>query len=258
MHPPAKGGCIVRGLLTICRRLQLLIVLHLSADCVLLWYTARSTPRHDDFGQTSVHGLTVGSTSPHNDGDDFGEMSVLFRDRPLVIWSSDYHISPIADLKHLLEPIGVRFIDKSFSKACAFTSTCAGRGTLHVINRATAMDLADRTLIERFYAAYRDDAEMKTVDAFVCFHPASMCELFAPFNKSILVVATTRYELGRFNPERWQRWNDNLARIAVDAVDDDSDDDGRNVVARTTSTTQSTFGTSPASGPGCCRATADT
>jgi hypothetical protein len=141
---------------------------------------------------------------------------VLFPSKPLVIWSNDYHISPINDLKHLLQPLGVKFIDKSLSGHCHVTNTCSGRATLRVINRDNAMDLVDTKLVQRFYEAYRDDAEMKSVDAYVCFHPASMCELFLPFNKSLIVIASTRYELGRFGVERWTRWNNNLIRIAAD------------------------------------------
>jgi len=52
-------------------------------------------------------------------------------------------------------------------------------------------------LIAAFYEEYRHDKEMQEVDAFVCSHPAAMCELFEPFNKSLLVYATTRYEMAR-------------------------------------------------------------
>jgi hypothetical protein len=141
-------------------------------------------------------------------------VGVMFASKPLVIWSNDYHISPINDLKHLLQPLGVKFIDKSLSGHCHITNTCGGRATLRVINVGNAMDLADPKLVQQFYEAYRNDVEMQSVDAFVCFHPAAMCELFQPFNKSIIVIASTRYELGRFGAERWTKWNENLVRIA--------------------------------------------
>ena len=137
----------------------------------------------------------------------------LFPHKPLVIWSNDYHISPINDLKHLLKPLGVRFIDKSLSGHCHVTDTCEGKKSLKVINRDNAMYL-DPSLIPKFYEAYKSDAELQSVDAFVCFHPASMCELFMPFNKSLIVIASTRYELGRFGADRWRRWNSNLVQIA--------------------------------------------
>jgi len=138
---------------------------------------------------------------------------VLFPTKPLVIWSNDYHISPINDLKYLLKPLGVSFIDKSLSGHCQITNTCDGKKSLKVINRDNAMNL-DPSLIPKFYSAYENDAELQSVDAFVCFHPSSMCELFMPFNKTLIVIASTRYELGRFGADRWTRWNDNLVKIA--------------------------------------------
>jgi len=138
---------------------------------------------------------------------------VLFSTKPLVIWSNDYHVATIKDLKHLLMPLGVRFIDKSLACNCHLTNTCSARRSLKVINFRNAMNLHP-SLIPRFYKAYEKSAEMKSVDAFVCFHPTSMCELFMPFNKSLIVIASTRYELGRFKIQRWKKWNSNLLQIS--------------------------------------------
>ena len=33
---------------------------------------------------------------------------------------------------------------------------------------------------------------LQHVDAFVCNHPPALCELYMPFNKSILVIASVR------------------------------------------------------------------
>jgi len=138
---------------------------------------------------------------------------LLFPNKPLVIWSNDYHISPINDLKYLLKPFGVSFIDKSLSGHCHITNTCEGKNSLKVINSDNAMNL-DPSLIAKFYEAYKNDPELQSVDAFICFHPASMCELFMPFNKTLIVIASTRYELGRFGAARWTKWNSNLLQIA--------------------------------------------
>jgi len=157
------------------------------------------------------------TSSVYMDGNEIelqlNESKILFPNKPLVIWSNDYHISPIRDLKFLLKPLGVSFIDKSFSGHCHITKTCDGQKSLKIINRGNAMNL-DPSLIPKFYEAYKDDVEMKLVDAFVCFHPASMCELFMPFNKSLIVIASTRYELGRFGTDRWTKWNNKLVQIA--------------------------------------------
>jgi len=55
---------------------------------------------------------------------------------------------------------------------------------------------------------------MKTVDAFLCLHATSMCELFMPFNRTLIAIASTRYEIGRHDKESWMLWNENLRRIA--------------------------------------------
>ena len=137
----------------------------------------------------------------------------IFKSSPLVIWSNDFHIGPIQDLKHLLKPLGVKFIDKSLSGHCHLTNTCA-KG-LKVINSGNGINL-NPGLIPKYYQAYTGDPEMQSVDAFVCFHPTSMCELFMPFNKSIIVIASTRYEMGRHDPNRWKSWNENLIKISKD------------------------------------------
>ena len=71
-----------------------------------------------------------------------------------------------------------------------------------------------KEIAEQFYEFYRDQPEMNLVDIIVCFHPASMCELYMPFDRSLFVIASTRYELARFTVEQWQRWNNNLKIIA--------------------------------------------
>ena len=65
-----------------------------------------------------------------------------------------------------------------------------------------------------FYAHYENDEEMKNVDAFLCLHATSMCELYMPFGKPLIVIASTRFEIGREESNRWQEWTDNLVRIS--------------------------------------------
>ena len=138
---------------------------------------------------------------------------VLFRTKPMVIWTNDLHIATTQDVRNLLEPLGVKFIDKSLTPKCKLYNSCADN--LTVIGYGNALTLHP-ALIPQFYARYKDDWQMRSVDAFVCYHPASMCELFMPFNKSMIVIASTRFELGRFEPSRWTVWIQNLLHIARD------------------------------------------
>jgi hypothetical protein len=128
-----------------------------------------------------------------------------------TIWSNDFHISPIDNIKQVLRPLNVTFIDKSLSGHCHLTLTCATN--LRVLDRHNGITPTTETK-HNFYDTYKDDPEMGTVDAYACFHPSAMCELFMPFNNRIFVVATTRYEMGRETVDAWTQWNQNLQTIA--------------------------------------------
>ena len=69
-------------------------------------------------------------------------------------------------------------------------------------------------LRREFYSHYENDEEMGSVDAFLCLHATSMCELYMPFGRPLIVIASTRFEIGREESNRWQEWTDNLVRIA--------------------------------------------
>lgn len=131
----------------------------------------------------------------------------------LTIWSSDFHISPIADIKQIVKSWGVKVIDKSLSGHCHLTRTCAR--DLKVINAQNGITLPCPNQLRRaFYDAYRNDPEFLSADAYLCTHADSMCELFLPFGKPLIVVASTRYEIGRLEASHWHRWNHNLQKIA--------------------------------------------
>lgn len=110
----------------------------------------------------------------------------------LTLWSSDFHISPIADVKHLLKDYRVNVIDKSLSGHCHLTDTC--ERDLRVITKLNGIHLRPcaNMLRKEFYDSYRLDPVMSTVDGFICTHAASMCELFMPFKKPMIVIASTR------------------------------------------------------------------
>ena len=147
-----------------------------------------------------------------NTGFSVEALRAVLKNRP-VLWSQDYHVTPIMDMKSLLNPIGVKLIDKSLSFYCGNIGTCAR--DLKIITQENGMRLTPE-LISQFYEVYKNDEDMKSVTAFVCTLPVAMCEAFLPFNKSIVVIATIRYEQGRPEVERWKLLNQRLLRIAAD------------------------------------------
>jgi len=84
---------------------------------------------------------------------------------------------------------------------------------LKVLNRTNgiAPSIEDK---KQFYEVYKNDSEINQANVFICFHPAGMCELYIPFNKTIIIIASTRYELGRHDKERWLLLNKNLQIIS--------------------------------------------
>jgi len=74
----------------------------------------------------------------------------------------------------------------------------------------------DPALIPQFYEVYKNDPVMQSVDAFLCYDPPAICELYEPFNKSLIVIATNRYYITRQSNKRWKTWNSNLVRYASD------------------------------------------
>ncbi|CAF1288151.1 unnamed protein product [Adineta steineri] len=138
--------------------------------------------------------------------------TVQLSQRNITIWSNDFHISTIHDIKHQLLSFDVELIDKSLSNHCHLTKTCAKN--LKVLDKTNGISpsIEER---QKFYEAYKNDPEMIQVDAFICFHPTAMCEVFMPFNRPLIIIASTRYEMGRFSKEEWIKWNKNLQLIAL-------------------------------------------
>ena len=54
-----------------------------------------------------------------------------------------------------------------------------------------SMDLLENEM-ENFYVEVKSTSIMKNTDAFVCSFPMSQCELYMPFNKSIIWLAAHR------------------------------------------------------------------
>lgn len=72
-------------------------------------------------------------------------------------------------------------------------------------------------LRSRFYEEYINDEQFREVDAIFCLHASSMCELYMPFDKPMVVIASTRFDIGRYdhaNKEALTLWIKNIQLIA--------------------------------------------
>lgn len=146
------------------------------------------------------------------------------------VWTADLHSGPFSCDRSVMEEAGAATHAEIQYSKCAYTGVCADRLRVFRNENMTGYSLGDEPekLRRDFFEAYKHDPEFARVDAFLCTHPTANCELFMPFNKSIIVDAAARIEFGRYDDnipwrrermtdrsfEQWRHWVRNLKRIA--------------------------------------------
>ena len=78
------------------------------------------------------------------------------------------------------------------------------QGAKSSMSRLTEKDIA------AVFAYYQHDPQVAATDAFVCMFPNAACELWMPYNKSIIWLAAHRYVLGRCATAAWVRLGDHM------------------------------------------------
>ena len=132
------------------------------------------------------------------------------------VLSIDFHISPVRDVKDLLsrDPrlSHIRIIDKSLSGHCKMMHTCAV--DLRVLNQGNGITLGTcpNQLKKEFWKEYKDYL-LQNISAFVCQHALPLCEVYMSFPQPMMLIASTRYEIGRYDAASWNRLNINLHAI---------------------------------------------
>ena len=70
-------------------------------------------------------------------------------------------------------------------------------------------------MMKRNFEFYKNDPQIASVDALMCHFPPAMCELWMPFNKTIVYAPAHRYNLGRCSKEEWGRLDEHLYTLAA-------------------------------------------
>ena len=152
------------------------------------------------------------------------------------VWTVDFHSGPMACSEPLLVELGARVHSEiDFGNCVYHPHMCKERLKVLAYDNwaGFSLDPCPNTMRRAFFEAYKHDEELSRVDLFVCSHPAANCELFMPFDRPMLVYATTRIEFGRYDEtvawrqpyldihgglkyaaHRWSQWVANLQRIA--------------------------------------------
>jgi hypothetical protein len=204
----SRGG--PRGLLA---RARLPVLLMLVFAAAFLWDEQLRPPNGGD-GRRPHRGLALGPAAPSSSTPPAITAGRAPRPldasrRTLTLLSTDFHTGPIRDLKSIAKrhpDLKLRIRDLSLSQACHHVGTCANADTLKVLRQGEPKHSLyfDRATRMAFFDAYRQE-QLRTpregllgdVDAVICSHPSGGCELYMPFNTSVLIWATTRFEQGR-------------------------------------------------------------
>jgi hypothetical protein len=63
---------------------------------------------------------------------------------------------------------------------------------------------------------YSSNAEVASIDAFMCSFPTTACQLWIPQNKPIVFMPCHRYNMGSCTHESWGRLNNDIKKLAAD------------------------------------------
>lgn len=145
--------------------------------------------------------------------------------RSLKFWTSDLHDGCRLDIPTTLDFLGHRTIIGGIKKNQTPYPEALKKKNIHIYSgqlpaavrsyttHSTAITedmITDNAIFFNSYSAF------KQVDAVFCSFPASMCQLWFPFNKtkSIFFLPAHRYNLGRCTVESWSFLNKQLKELA--------------------------------------------
>lgn len=95
------------------------------------------------------------STEEDGDSELRALSQPLFTKKKLVVWTAELHSGPITDLKSLIGPLGVRFIDHSLDMGhCHQFCNCGAHRGLRILTPKNALMFYNRH-IRQFHEAYR-------------------------------------------------------------------------------------------------------
>lgn len=161
----------------------------------------------------------------------------------MYVYSMDHHGGPVSCQGPLWKTLGVVTHAEISDEHCSFHGVCQTRATWYQqpfwrtsftepAPAQVALAPCPQNRRRLFWEMYSTDPELNRVDAFFCGFAVANCELFMPFNRSLIVMAATRLELGRGDtkiPWAWanhvwpasvvasqtKEWFENLVRIAA-------------------------------------------
>ena len=143
----------------------------------------------------------------------------------LTFWNSDTHYGSRLDMSTYLGSLGHNVYEAVGTRQNFHPSVWSMPG-VHLYNRVSAVikkkfpdwhgmnSQLNESMIRENFEYYKNDSNFQSVDAFYCLFPASMCEMWMPFNKTTMIIPAHRYNMGRCTKEEFNRLNEHLRTLA--------------------------------------------
>ena len=151
--------------------------------------------------------------------DDEDVNTDVCKDTTLTFWTSDLHDGTRLDIPSALVSMGHKVILAGHKQVSSPYPSMLQRKGFTVYNHLSDViskqytthntQLTEKMVRDNF-EFYKTDTQIASTDAFICMFPASMCEMWMPFNKTIIYLPAHRYNLGRCTNKEWDRLNVHL------------------------------------------------
>ena len=143
----------------------------------------------------------------------------------LTFWTSDIHFGTRIDIPSTLDAFGQKVVlaisdnESRHPEVWKKRSITIYKQVSDVIKKSFTDTSCMNTrlteqMIQSNFEFYRNDTVIKSTDAFVCLFQPGMCEMWMPFNRTIIFVPAHRYSMGRCTKEEFERLNEHLFALA--------------------------------------------
>ena len=140
----------------------------------------------------------------------------IFKKKRLVVWSVDHHQGPISDVRSIIEPLGVEFIEHIIYWNCDRFCTCEHLKGMTAFDSNWILHPGNH-LYEHIYRDPIAAPDIVRADAFVVMYTTPLLELYQRYkNHSVILVSPIRYEhTFRDDFNRWRNLNNIINTLSA-------------------------------------------
>lgn len=147
-------------------------------------------------------------------------------DKVFTFWTSDLHFGTLLDMPSVLAAWGQKVILAIGVTESRHPEVWQHKGIRQyervsdvIRNHFARTEFMNTRLTEQMvqenFEFYKSDPLIESTDAFFCLFQPGMCEMWMPFNRTIIFIPAHRYSMGRCTKEEFERLNEHLIALAT-------------------------------------------